>query len=168
MEAHIYAINAPDGRRYIGSTVETIGRRFQRHLSRARVGERPHSRLYNAMRSVDLVGFTLELLRTVPIAERMNTEAHFIRTLKTTTVGLNTQIPGRTKTEWRRASKQGLQAGPPRPRTLRTSTGPAPSDLQLAPHPPDSTVRRAAPAPPQTMGPAEIHTPPAQLLLEAH
>ena len=148
MEAHIYVINAPDGRRYIGSTLETIGRRFQRHLSRARVGERPHSRLYNAMRSVDLVGFTLELLRTVPIAERMNTEAHFIRTLKTTTVGLNTQIPGRTKTEWRRASKQGLQ-------------GPAPSGLQLAPHPPDSTVRRAAPAPPQTMGQAEIHTPPA-------
>ena len=127
MEAHIYAINAPDGRKYIGSTLETIGRRFQRHLSRARVGERPHSRLYNAMRSVDLVGFTLELLRTVPIAERMNTEAHFIRTLKTTTAGLNTQIPGRTKSEWRRAS----------------------------------TVRRAAPAPPQTMGPAEIHTPPA-------
>ena len=135
MEAHIYAINAPDGRKYIGSTLESIGRRFQRHMSRARVGERPHSRLYNAMRSVDLVGFTLELLRTVPIAERMNTEAHFIRTLKTTTVGLNTQIPGRTKTEWRRASK--------------------------APHPPDSTVRRAAPAPPQTMGQAEIHTPPA-------
>ena len=105
MEAHIYAINAPDGRKYIGSTLESIGRRFQRHMSRARVGERPHSRLYNAMRSVDLVGFTLELLRTVPIAERMNTEAHFIRTLKTTTVGLNTQIPGRTKAEWRRASK---------------------------------------------------------------
>ena len=131
MEAHIYAINAPDGRKYIGSTLESIGRRFQRHLSRARVGERPHSRLYNAMRSVDLVGFTLELLRTVPIAERMNTEAHFIRTLKTTTVGLNTQIPGRTKTEWR-------------------------------------AFRRSAPTPQQTMGQAEIHTPPAQLLLEAH
>ena len=124
MEAHIYAINAPDGRKYIGSTLESIGRRFQRHLSRARVGERPHSRLYNAMRSVDLVGFTLELLRTVPIAERMNTEAHFIRTLKTTTAGLNTQIPGRTKAEWR-------------------------------------AFKRAAPTPPQTMGQAEIHTPPA-------
>ena len=132
MEAHIYAINAPDGRKYIGSTLESIGRRFQRHLSRARVGERPHSRLYNAMRSVDLVGFTLELLRTVPVAERLKTEAHFIRTLKTTTAGLNTQIPGRTKTEWR------------------------------------AFKRAALAAPPQTMDPVGIHTPQAQLLLEAH
>ena len=99
MEAHVYVIQLPDGRKYVGSTVESIKRRFQRHMSRARVGERPNSRLHNAMRSVGLVGLKLELLRTVPIAERMNTEAHFIRTLKTTYVGLNTQIPGRTSAE---------------------------------------------------------------------
>ena len=110
MEAHIYAINAPDGRKYIGSTLESIGRRFQRHMSRARVGERPHSRLYNAMRSVDLVGFTLELLRTVPIAERMNTEAHFIRTLKNDNCRTQYPNPGQDKDR----VAQGLQ-GPATP-----------------------------------------------------
>ena len=94
MEAHVYVIQLPDGRKYIGSTIESIERRFQRHMSRARVGERPNSRLHNAMRSVGLVGLKLELLRTVPIAERMNTEAHFIRTLKTTYVGSTLKSPG--------------------------------------------------------------------------
>ena len=108
MEAHIYSIRAPDGRQYVGSTTESITRRFQRHKSRALTGERPNSRLHNAMGSTP-EGFTLELLQTVPISDRLQTEAHFIRTLKTTFTGFNTQVPGRTRAQWRAdASRGGL------------------------------------------------------------
>ena len=53
----------------------------------------------------------MEILRTVPIAERLSTEAHYIRTLNTTVEGLNKQIPGRTRAEYRLVKR--IVAPPP-------------------------------------------------------
>ena len=106
MEAHIYRIIARDGRAYVGSTTEKIERRFQKHLSRARRSEHPPSRLHRAMKEAAFEGFTVELLSTVPIGERLSAEAHHIRSLKTTINGLNQQIPGGRTAAERSAAKR--------------------------------------------------------------
>ena len=93
-EALVYAILNPDGARvYVGSTAaESIAQRLIRHRSRARTNERPHSRLHTYMREHGPHNFTVELIATVPVAERFPTEARLIREYGT----LNVVIPGHT------------------------------------------------------------------------
>ena len=105
-EALVYAILNPAGARvYIGSTLGTISRRLVRHQSRARTNERPHSRLHTYMREHGPHNFTVELIATVPVAERFPTEARLIRVHGT----LNHVIPGHTHA-LRQAEAQAARA----------------------------------------------------------
>ena len=104
-EAHVYALIAPDGTRcYVGSTTESVHARLVRHRWRAATGERPHSRLHNFMAEHGVENFDAELLETVPIADRIRTEAHFIRVHGV----LNRVIPGRTRAERRREARDAI------------------------------------------------------------
>ena len=102
MEAHVYAICRPDGARcYVGSTLGKIDQRLTRHRWRAASGERPHSRLHNLMAQDGPDNFTVELLETVPVADRIATEARHIRAHGT----CNMVIPGRTRAQRREESR---------------------------------------------------------------
>ena len=106
--ARVYALIGPDGNRcYIGSTTGSIRRRLIRHKSRAVTGERPHSVVHNVMIQNGPENYTVELIATVPLNERFETEAQFIRSHGI----LNTVIPGRTRAQRRaerRAARQAL------------------------------------------------------------
>ena len=97
--AHIYALCKPDGSHcYIGSTLGKLSQRLTRHKWRAATDERPHSRLYRFMNELGVESFNIELIATVPLEERFQTEALHIRR---TDVILNRQVPGRTESQRR-------------------------------------------------------------------
>ena len=105
MLASVYAIIDPGGKKcYVGSTLECIQSRLVRHRSRARTNERPNSKLHTYMASLGPENFSIHLIATVPVAERLRTEAQHIRS----DGRLNLVIPGRTKAEWRRDRRLAL------------------------------------------------------------
>ena len=94
----MYALCKPDGSRvYVGSTLGKLSNRLMRHKWRAATGERPTSRIHNLMAEQGPDGFTIELLETVPIADRFPTEARHIRAHGT----LNMVIPLRNQRQRR-------------------------------------------------------------------
>ena len=107
--ARVYALIGPDGTRcYVGSTRETIHQRLVRHKWRALTGERPHSRLHNLMSQLGPANFTVELIDTVPIAERIQTEAQHIRVHGI----LNMNMPGRSAAQRRAEARERRRAEP--------------------------------------------------------
>ena len=110
-EARVYALIDIHGNRcYVGSTTKSIHSRLVRHRWRAASGERPHSMLHNFMAERGVQNFSVELLTTVPLADRMRTEAQFIRSYGI----LNKAIPGRTRAQWLR-DVRGVAPPPPEP-----------------------------------------------------
>ena len=95
-QAHVYALVYDGARCYVGSTCETLHSRLVRHRWRALTNERPHSRLYRYMAERGPENFHTELIATVPLEDRMRTEAQYIRSHGL----LNRQVPGRTRAEW--------------------------------------------------------------------
>ena len=94
----MYALCKPDGTRvYVGSTLGSLVCRLTRHKWRAATGERPTSRVHTLMSQEGPDGFTIELLESVPVADRYSTEARHIRAHGT----LNMIIPGRTQRQRR-------------------------------------------------------------------
>ena len=62
--AVIYKIsNNINEKPYIGSTTETIGKRFSRHWNKARSGLYPNRRLYQAMNELGKDAFHIEIVR---------------------------------------------------------------------------------------------------------
>ena len=105
--AHVYALVGPDGRRcYVGSTTESIRCRLIRHKSRAVTGERPHSLIHNAMSQNGINNYTVELIATVPIAERFQTEAQYIRSHGI----LNMKMPLRNQAQRRAEARAARRA----------------------------------------------------------
>ena len=105
MEAHVYAIVRPDGARcYVGSTLGKIAHRLTRHRWRAATGERPHSLVHHLMAQFGPENFTVELLETVPVADRIATEARHIRAHGT----CNMVIPGRTRAQRRAELREAM------------------------------------------------------------
>ena len=105
MEAHVYALTLGEFRFYVGSTRETIHSRLMRHRRRATTNERPHSVVHQYMRECGPSNIDVELIASVPLADRVRTEAEFIRRFGV----LNQQVPGRTQAQ-RRAESRAARA----------------------------------------------------------
>ena len=104
--AHVYALCQPNGTRcYVGSTLGTLAQRLVRHKWRAASGERPTSRVHTMMRDIGPGQFTINLIETVPLANRIKTEAKHIREYGV----WNMVIPGRSDAE-RRADARAARA----------------------------------------------------------
>ena len=106
MSAHVYAVIDHTGRRcYVGSTTETIHSRLIRHRWRAHTNERPHSKLHGYMRAFGPQNFTVELIESVPLEERVSVEGQYVRSHGL----LNYQVPGRTRAEYRREVREARE-----------------------------------------------------------
>ena len=80
-QATIYMISGPNpDHRYVGCTTQSINERFIKHKSRAKKDDFRHSKLCLAMREHGAEAFTIQALKTVPIALRAQEEAIAIAT----------------------------------------------------------------------------------------
>ena len=93
-QAIVYLIQGPSVTdRYVGCTHQGIDIRLQKHKSRARRGERPLSKLYNAMRAQGVDNFHIQQIVAVDPNDCSRAEREQILALRTHTEGLNFQVP---------------------------------------------------------------------------
>ena len=100
----IYKIlNNIDNEVYVGSTIETLGKRMGKHRHGMTI--QPHLKLYEHMNELGVDNFYIELIENFPcndIYELRAREGHFIREIGT----LNKVVSGRTAKEYREAHKE--------------------------------------------------------------
>ena len=97
----IYKIfNTIDDDIYVGSTVETLQKRFTRHKCCSTKQKTRHFRIYQKMNDIGFDNFCIQLLEEYPCRDKTELnarEGHWIRQIGT----LNTKIQGRTRQEWK-------------------------------------------------------------------
>ncbi len=107
-DAKVYEITG-GGKRYVGSTIQSIERRLQKHQSNKRLyekGEGPWTACYELL---DYPDCEIHLLEAYPCAGRDELrlrEKHFITTLAC----VNKVIPARTQREWLDANPDKVKA----------------------------------------------------------
>ena len=101
----IYKIfNTIDDDIYVGSTVETLQKRFTRHRCCSTKQRTQHFRIYQKMNDIGFDNFCIQLLEEYPCRDKTELnarEGHWIRQIGT----LNTKIQGRTRQEWKDSIK---------------------------------------------------------------
>ena len=106
----IYFIgNYVDDDIYIGSTTQTLKRRFNKHKIQIDNDKTKHRKLYAKMIELGVECFYIEEIEKCPcndVEELQKRERHYILERKPV---LNIQIPLRTMEEWRRDSQEHLQ-----------------------------------------------------------
>ena len=106
----IYFIgNYVDDDIYIGSTTQTLKRRFNKHKINIDNEKAKHRKLYAKMIELGVECFYIEEIEKCPcndVEELQKRERHYILERKPV---LNIQIPMRTTEEWRRDSQEHLQ-----------------------------------------------------------
>ena len=106
----IYFIgNYVDNDIYIGSTTQTLKRRFNKHKIQIDNDKTKHRKLYAKMIELGVECFYIEEIEKCPcndVEELQKRERHYILERKPV---LNIQIPLRTMEEWRRDSQEHLQ-----------------------------------------------------------
>ena len=106
----IYFIgNYVDDDIYIGSTTQTLKRRFNKHKINIDNEKAKHRKLYAKMIELGVECFYIEEIEKCPcndVEELQKRERHYILERKPV---LNIQIPLRTMEEWRRDSQEHLQ-----------------------------------------------------------
>ena len=106
----IYFIgNYVDDDIYIGSTTQTLKRRFNKHKIQIVNDKTKHRKLYAKMIELGVECFYIEEIEKCPcndVEELQKRERHYILERKPV---LNIQIPMRTTEEWRRDSQEHLQ-----------------------------------------------------------
>jgi len=106
MHGTVYGIKHGERIIYVGSTKETIGRRWGRH--RVKMRERPARKLYVYMAEHGTEAFTIAALAEYDVAtahELHQKEGEFIRLHNTHVEGCNVRMAGRTHAE-RRAERR--------------------------------------------------------------
>ena len=106
----IYFIgNYVDDDIYIGSTTQTLKRRFNKHKIQIDNDKTKHRKLYAKIIELGVECFYIEEIEKCPcndVEELQKRERHYILERKPV---LNIQIPLRTMEEWRRDSQEHLQ-----------------------------------------------------------
>ena len=91
---------------YIGSSCQTLQKRFQKHKDSMKNNEKKHRKLYKKMIELGVEHFYIEEIEKCPcenIDELRNRERHFIKERQPI---LNSQIPSRTPEEYREDNKE--------------------------------------------------------------
>lgn len=119
--ASIYLIKSPDGKKYIGSTKQSVLRRLQTHRASANFGI--PCKLYDAMRALGPHNFTIEELFVCEVEDRYTLEGEQIRHFNSHIDGLNKNMAGRTQADniraWRaEKARLAAEAPPPAPEPL--------------------------------------------------
>jgi len=85
---------------YVGSTCDTLGRRFSRHKSDSKKEKYKHYKLYKLMNEIGFERFRIQLIINYPcedIYQLTQKEGEYIRLLGT----LNQRVEGRTQKEYK-------------------------------------------------------------------
>jgi group I intron endonuclease len=102
-KGQIYVIrNMVNDKVYVGSTTQTISRRWAGHMSCLRDKKRKHYKIYRAMEELGVDKFYIEFVEAWPCENKGQLcarEGHYIRKLDSVKNGYNDVVAGRTHTE---------------------------------------------------------------------
>jgi group I intron endonuclease len=90
---------------YVGSTCDTVGRRFNKHKSDYKKETNMNTPLYKLMNEIGFERFRIQIIEEYPTEDKYQLrqrEGYWIRQLGT----LNIRIEDRTKKEWRDENKE--------------------------------------------------------------
>jgi hypothetical protein len=93
---------------YIGSTCDTLVKRFSKHRADRNSEEKKHRNIYVLMNDIGFERFRIQLLEEYPCDDKYQLrqkEGEYIRQMGT----LNMQIEGRTVKEWRQENKDKIK-----------------------------------------------------------
>ena len=93
---------------YVGSTCDTLNRRFNNHKARYKNDKIKNRSIYKLMNEIGFERFRIELIEEYQCTDKYELrqkEGHFIREIGT----LNKIIAGRTKKEHRQENKERIQ-----------------------------------------------------------
>ena len=93
---------------YVGSTCDTLVKRFSNHKKDSKKEKKQHYSLYKLMNEIGYTRFRIQLICECPcedIYQLRQKEGEYIRQMGT----LNKTIAGRTKTEYRQDNKEKLK-----------------------------------------------------------
>ena len=93
---------------YVGSTCDTLGRRFTRHKADMKQEKRKNYKLYQLMNEIGFERFRIQLIIDYPCEDQYQLsqkEGEYIRLMGT----LNKQIAGRTQKEYRETNKNKIK-----------------------------------------------------------
>ena len=108
----IYSIrNYLNDKVYIGSTTQSLAKRFSAHKGQINANKTRNRPLYIAMRELGVTNFYIELIELYPCTckdELHAREGHYIRQYDSFNNGYNRVINGRTQKEYRKENKEQL------------------------------------------------------------
>lgn len=108
----IYVIrNHSNNKVYVGSTTQTLSKRFSNHKRNHKSKKAYEYPFYKAMREIGIENFYIELVEDYPCEniEQLNArEGYYIRQYDSFHNGYNSNIAGRDKTEWRKDNRDKL------------------------------------------------------------
>ncbi len=100
-KGQIYVIrNMVNDKVYVGSTTQTISRRWSTHMTKMRNEKTKHFKIYRAMEELGVESFYIEFVEAWPCENKGQLcarEGHHIRLMDSVKNGYNDKVAGRTK-----------------------------------------------------------------------